>query len=550
MAGISAFLPKPKNTHKFASSIGKDSNINAMQSSKSLPSEPAAASAGSLTVGGSPPYRLRGNWTPKTLSDYGDGGAFPEIHMAQYPRGIGLKKTAVAAGNTIALRVDESGSVRYDAIARIGKSANQIVHTSLESLKPIKEGANFEKPPQEVIEETTQRTRMALEKIVGVKMASVKTTHVAKANNEATYVKYTPQNPELGIESRIVKMVDMPVDPLEPPRFKHKKVPRGPGSPPAPVLHSPPRKVDAEEQKAWMIPPCVSNWKNARGFTIPLDKRLAADGRDLQEVKINDNFAKVAEALYIADRHAREEVSARAKMQKRLAEKEKESKESYLRELAQRAKEEREEIESIQRRAAVESPKYEREPSPSMDSYSDDGHRSTQPERQYEGEADSVRKDFILREKLRKEREREIQRQMRLGNTGKSRQDRDISEKIALGIAKPTVTADTLYDQRLFNQTEGISSGFATDDNYNLYDKPLFNNVAAIYKPKIVADEQLDVDSVLKANRFVPDRGFKGTEEVMGDREGPVRFKKADEGEYQKRPNDEQHVPEDKRRRV
>ena len=29
----------------------------------------------------------------------------------------------------------------------------------------------------------------------------------------------------------------------------------------------------------WKIPPCVSNWKNAKGYTIPLDKRLAADGR-------------------------------------------------------------------------------------------------------------------------------------------------------------------------------------------------------------------------------------------------------------------------------
>lgn len=40
----------------------------------------------------------------------------------------------------------------------------------------------------------------------------------------------------------------------------------------------------------------------AQGYTIPLDKRLAADGRGLQTVHINENFAKLAEALYIADR--------------------------------------------------------------------------------------------------------------------------------------------------------------------------------------------------------------------------------------------------------
>lgn len=39
-----------------------------------------------------------------------------------------------------------------------------------------------------------------------------------------------------------------------------------------------------------------------QGYTIPLDKRLAADGRGLQQVHINEKFAKLAEALYIADR--------------------------------------------------------------------------------------------------------------------------------------------------------------------------------------------------------------------------------------------------------
>ena len=78
-------------------------------------------------------------------------------------------------------------------------------------------------------------------------------------------------------------MVEMQVDPMEPPKFNtSKKIPRGPPSPPVPVLHSPTRKLTAKEQQDWKIPPCVSNWKNAKGYTIPLDKRLAADGRGLQ----------------------------------------------------------------------------------------------------------------------------------------------------------------------------------------------------------------------------------------------------------------------------
>lgn len=46
-----------------------------------------------------------------------------------------------------------------------------------------------------------------------------------------------------------------------------------------------------------------------QGYTIPLDKRLAADGRGLQTVHINENFAKLAEALYIADRKVRNHCS-------------------------------------------------------------------------------------------------------------------------------------------------------------------------------------------------------------------------------------------------
>lgn len=118
---------------------------------------------------------------------------------------------------------------------------------------------------------------------------------------------------------------------------------------------------------------CLSH---LQGYTIPLDKRLAADGRGLQEVAINDQFAKVGgncwgrarallgrcsaaaqqasagataglhvlpdrcpeysppcfpspwhpqftEALYIAEQKARSAVEARSKMQRELLAREK-----------------------------------------------------------------------------------------------------------------------------------------------------------------------------------------------------------------------------------
>merc|ERR1712126_152754 len=145
-----------------------------------------------------------------------------------------------------------------------------------------------------------------------------------------------------GASQRVIRMVDVQKDPMSPPRFKiNKKIPRGPPSPPAPVMHSPTRKVTVKEQQDWKIPPCISNWKNQKGYTIPLDKRLAADGRGLQQAHINENFPKLAEALYLADRKARESVEARAQLEKKIAAKEKESKEQKLRDLAQKAREER-----------------------------------------------------------------------------------------------------------------------------------------------------------------------------------------------------------------
>ena len=61
----------------------------------------------------------------------------------------------------------------------------------------------------------------------------------------------------------------------------------------------------------------------------------------MQSVHINENFAKLAEALYIADRKAREAVEVRAQIEKKMAQKEKEKHEEGLRMLAQKARDER-----------------------------------------------------------------------------------------------------------------------------------------------------------------------------------------------------------------
>ncbi|KMQ47389.1 hypothetical protein HL42_1847 [Trichophyton rubrum] len=487
---------------------------------------------------GPPPYGKRAGWRPRSLEDFGDGGAFPEIAVAQYPLDMGRKDTPNKS-NALALQVDAEGKVKYDSIAKQGHNENRIVHASFKDLIPLRQRVDMgeislDRPSQEEVNAQMEKTKAALEKLVTGAVSAQKPKNVATGKrSEPTFVRYTPAN-QMGNTNRkndrIMKIVEKQVDPLEPPKFKHKKIPRGPPSPPPPVLHSPPRKLTAEDQEAWRIPPPVSNWKNPKGYTVPLDKRLAADGRGLQDVSINDKFAQFAEALFTADRHAREEVKQRAQMQQKLAEKEKAKKEEHLRQLAQKAREARAGASSSRNesRARSRSRSGSRSPSP----YSS---RSPTPDE----EDEAVRE----REQRRRERRQEDERKLRQSRMGAERrvqvmareQNRDISEKIALGLAKPTQSKETMYDSRLFNQTSGLQSGFNEDQPY---DKPLFaaqDAINSIYRPRAQMDDDdenaggAEMDRINRGNRFEvlgrAKEGFKGTEDAEA-REGPVEFEK------------------------
>lgn len=110
------------------------------------------------------------------------------------------------------------------------------------------------------------------------------------------YFKYSKSGGEqAAAQSRVIKLHEVVSDPLEPAHIKLKKMPPAHSSPPSTVLHSPPRALTESERAQWNIPPSISNWKNSKGYTIPLDKRLAADGRGLQTTRINDSFAKLSE---------------------------------------------------------------------------------------------------------------------------------------------------------------------------------------------------------------------------------------------------------------
>ena len=87
---------------------------------------------------------------------------------------------------------------------------------------------NLLKPDEEEIERVARETAAALSLRVDKKQAAVNPTTLPAAPGAAQYIKYTPADggPQhaSGAESRIIKMQDMPVDPLEPPKFRHIKV--------------------------------------------------------------------------------------------------------------------------------------------------------------------------------------------------------------------------------------------------------------------------------------------------------------------------------------
>ncbi|RMZ80354.1 hypothetical protein DV738_g2879, partial [Chaetothyriales sp. CBS 135597] len=447
--GLFASLPKPKYT-------GEHEEVP----QHARPTGPRVVGPGTVDESqivvrrtGPPPYGQRTGWRPRTQEDFGDGGAFPEVPVAQYPLDMG-KKGQATKSNALAVQVDAEGRVRYDAIARQGHNDDRVIHSSFKDLIPLRQRSDageisLDRPDAETVAASTERTKLALEKLVAGAVAAQKPKNIkgTTSRSDATYVRYTPAN-QMGDKSkkndRIFKIVQKQQDPMEPPKFKHKKIPRGPPSPPPPVMHSPPRKLTAEDQEAWKIPPPVSNWKNPKGYTVPLDKRLAADGRALQDVTINDKFAQFAEALFTADRHAREEVRLRAQMQQKLAEKEKLAKEEHLREMARKAREERQA--ALARDLDTSKP---------------------QQRRQQQRRRHSRSSHSDARRERREANERKL-RQSRMGAEKRTQvlareQNRDISEKVALGLAKPSQNAETMYDSRLFNQTSGFNSGFNED---------------------------------------------------------------------------------------
>jgi SNW domain-containing protein 1 len=226
-------------------------------------------------------------------------------------------------------------------------------------------------------------------------------------------------------------------------------------------------------------------------------------------------------------------------MQQKLAQKEKEAKEENLRMLAQRAREERSGV-------AAPRPAQSAQMQSALAAYGSDDESPAASDD--EGEEDEDEEAAKLRDQMRAEKRREREREMRMSNMGQEQrakmlarqQNRDISEKVALGLAKPTLSKETMLDSRLFNQ-ESLSTSFGDEESYGLYDRPLFHGstaAAAIYKARGNIAEgneesfgggtQEGISKALDNDRFDLGRakhGFEGADD-QEVREGPVQFEK------------------------
>uniref|UniRef100_K3X5F7 SKI-interacting protein SKIP SNW domain-containing protein n=1 Tax=Globisporangium ultimum (strain ATCC 200006 / CBS 805.95 / DAOM BR144) TaxID=431595 RepID=K3X5F7_GLOUD len=558
---MSALFPAPVHAY---TTYADDAPASASNAPSSPLSNTTGGAAGTRRAAAVPPYpqRVAKKFIPRSAEDFGDGGAYPEIHLAQFPLNMGKKGgkgsgggtlSANSSNNTLALQVrGDDGGVGYDAVVTQHHRNKTKVYTKFSDMveKDAKaDGLALPTKDEEI--ETANRTKDALQALVQGKIAASLPVNVSRqktAKESSTYIRYTPNDQgKMGGQSqqRIIRMVEVAKDPMEPPKFQHRKAVRGPPSPPVPVLHSPPRKLTVKDQQSWKIPPMISNWKNSKGFTIALDKRLAADGRGLQQVTVNDNFASLSEALAIAERKAREEVNMRATVQKKLAMKQKEQKENELRELASKARMERS---GISRGEEEYNDRDDRDDDRSRHRHRsrDDSDRSDSEDdrdrrRRYSDDRDDDDDDARgrrERDRIRRDRKKERERELRMQKIGKKGkltrdEDRDVSEKIALGQLQGAgkLSGDALFDSRLFNQSQGISSGFGADDDYTVYSKPLVDRgKASVYRPKGEdggfgdADTQVEELKQGHTKRFKADKQFQGTKQVGHGRDGPVQF--------------------------
>lgn len=211
---------------------------------------------------------------------------------------------------------------------------------------------------------------------------------------------------------------------------------------------------------------------------------------------MSEKFSKFADVLYVTEKQARKEIEERNKLQESIKMNDNLKKEQELSEAAKDAREKKmalavSNISSVLTTKTDDTEILLGKKAPRME----DGISMiiSASDQKLEDEKQE-------RNKLRNIRKREIERDRRIEVAGNKKAkltrdvDRDISERIALGQAQPS--KETMVDARLYNQVTGLETGFKDEEDYDLYDKPLFvdRTNASIFR-NVKANSNIDNDN-------------------------------------------------------
>ncbi|KAH8583429.1 SNW family nuclear [Cryptosporidium sp. chipmunk genotype I] len=376
-------------------------------------------------------------------------------------------------------------------------------------------GETLKRPTESEELEIYEKTKKALDLVIDRKQDTLHPFKESKKETKAEFIKYRSSSDTIGYDprfaERIIKVVERPKDPLELPRFRNRILGGTKREEMVPILRPPSKKLTQDEIKEWNIPPSISNWKNPMGYTVPLDKRVQADTRDLIDISVNHRFASLSESLQLAEKNAREQIKLRNELQKQKKIREEMEREEKLRKLA-------------------ESSRYER----------NNHHLLSKIPEFYQDKKEGSEKeidefDYIRRIEL--EKRREIEREFRQERAGKKSKtlrdsDRDISEHIALGQAQSAnfgSSSEVQFDARLFNRISGLDSGFS-NDTISVYDKPLFNTNSLKYRG-LYTFEESRVEESIGGRVHVP--SFSGTDNSKTTfRTKPVEFERDEDDPF------------------
>ena len=407
----------------------------------------------------------------------------------------------------------------------------------------------LKKPSEESTLQNILSTKKALEKLSNHRIKtyqSFKTNNLTSDSNKNNqlcykYINYQFDSPKsTNSKSHLIKLVALPVDPLSNIKYRHHKIPLSNTNEKnfVPVLQSPSVPLSLEEQKKWKIPPCVNMSNNPKGLVIPLDIRLANDGRNLREYKANKNFAKFADILALTEKNVRKEIEDRNKIAQSIQIAAAMKKEQELKEAAKQARMERKSFQKNSNNINNNTMSliYSLDTSDILSNKNkeDNSLLNNKRKRSLNSEEEKEIMERKERNELREIRKKEIEYERRAELIKKyEKEGRDINDKILLG-QNNMINNNNVIDSRLYELEGGIENPFDYNEDCEVYDKPLFNEknkLSNIYKNFNSSGGE---NSKKLMGKILSQKGklFNSDLDAINSRkEGPVQFEKAIEKE-------------------